>query len=125
MGFTSPTPSLTKGARSKWVSVCPNALCFDVRTAAGFHSQLMGVLAGFSFLIIATLLVASPVRARDRGIEAGIISLVATLVILLASAFFYAGAAAEQVLAPRAAIIVVIAAVDAVLGALKDVRVTA
>ena len=99
--------------------MCPNALCFDVRTAAGFHSQLMSVLAGFAFAVIATLLATPGAKARDRALEASIVSLIATLVMLIAASFFYAAAAGEQVLAPRAAIIVLLAGVDAVFGSLS------
>jgi hypothetical protein len=78
-----------------------------MRSSAGFHAQLTGILAGLAFASIVLILERRPSVAR--GTEAGILSFFSTLIVLLIAAFLYGTVAGEEVVAGRAALLVFLA----------------
>jgi uncharacterized protein (DUF486 family) len=73
----------------------------------------MGLLAGFAFAIIASLLDPQKRVEQQRGLEACITAFVAALLPLLSASFRYGTTAAEEVLGGRAAIMSLVSAATA------------
>lgn len=88
-------------------AACRTLLCFDLSSAAGFHAQLTGLLAGLAFTSI--VLVLQSGTLSGRGAEAGLLSFLSALVTLLIAAFLYGTAAGEELIAGRVAIMVLLA----------------
>lgn len=98
-------------------AACKTLLCFDMRTSAGFHAQLAGILAGLAFASI--VLILQSASSSGRGAEAGLLSFFAALITLIMAAFLYGTAAGDERIAGRAAILVFLAGVTSAVAVLE------
>jgi hypothetical protein len=81
--------------------MCSSPLCINLTEAAGFHAQMMGVLAGFALTCL--VLIVGGERDQHPPSANGLIMLFVALVLLSTAAFLYGTAAGEEERGSRAA----------------------
>jgi hypothetical protein len=98
-------------------ATCRTLLCFDLTTAAGFHAQLAGILAGLA--ITSIVLILQSRSLSGRGAEAGLLSFLSALITLLIAAFLYGIAAGEELTAGRVTLMVFLAGTASAIAVLE------
>jgi hypothetical protein len=98
-------------------AACRTLLCFDLRSSAGFHAQLAGILAGLAFTSIVLILQSRTLSGR--GAEAGLLSFFAALITLVIAGFLYGTAAGEELLAGRVGILVLLAGITSTVAVVE------